>query len=85
MTERIPNGAAAVRADTPLADYLDEEAARNAVAEELRPENKAALFRVLEAAGVTAVTVAFDGYGDSGQIESAQHLYRRIELLKAIA
>ena len=32
--------------------------------------NKAALFAVLIAAGITHVTVAFDGYGDSGQIEN---------------
>jgi hypothetical protein len=70
MTDPVPNGAAASRADSFLTDYLAEEAARNTVADALRPENKAALFDVLEAAGVTAVTVAFDGCGDSGQIES---------------
>lgn len=32
--------------------------------------NKSALFPILEAAGITTVTVAFDGEGDSGQIES---------------
>lgn len=32
--------------------------------------NKAALFEALTAAGITHVTVAFDGSGDSGQIES---------------
>jgi hypothetical protein len=31
--------------------------------------NKAALFGALAAAGITEVTVTFDGYGDSGQIE----------------
>src|SRR5574337_1192536 len=31
--------------------------------------NKQALFAVLDAAGVTHVTLDFDGYGDSGQIE----------------
>lgn len=35
-----------------------------------RATNKAALFAVLAAAGVTQVIVTFDGYGDSGQIES---------------
>lgn len=35
----------------------------------LRPANKAALFDALEPAGITTVTVTFDGYGDSGQIE----------------
>ncbi|MFT4148640.1 MAG: hypothetical protein QM656_00460 [Paracoccaceae bacterium] len=32
--------------------------------------NKEVLFSVLTAAGITHVTVEFDGYGDSGQIES---------------
>jgi hypothetical protein len=31
--------------------------------------NKAAIFTALEAAGITEITVTFDGYGDSGQIE----------------
>jgi hypothetical protein len=38
-------------------------------AEALAP-NKAALFTALDQTGITAVTVTFDGYGDSGQIES---------------
>ena len=38
-------------------------------AEELRPANKTALFDALAAAGITQVIVAFDGAGDSGQIE----------------
>lgn len=37
--------------------------------ESIRPENKAALFDALAEAGITAVEVTFDGYGDSGQIE----------------
>lgn len=37
---------------------------------EVRPANKTALFDALAAAGVSLVTVAFDGSGDSGQIES---------------
>jgi hypothetical protein len=39
---------------------------------ELQPRNKQALFDALAAAGVTLVVVAFDGYGDSGQIESIE-------------
>jgi hypothetical protein len=31
--------------------------------------NKTAVFDALSAAGITAVTVDFDGYGDSGQIQ----------------
>src|ERR1035438_4748974 len=32
--------------------------------------DKAAVMAALAAAGITSVTVAFDGYGDDGQIES---------------
>ncbi|HLG86005.1 MAG TPA: hypothetical protein VKZ79_02295 [Alphaproteobacteria bacterium] len=39
---------------------------------ELQPLNKAVLFDALAAAGVTLVVVSFDGYGDSGQIESVE-------------
>ena len=39
---------------------------------ELRPANKAAVFDALTAAGLTIVTVRFDGYGDSGQIEDIE-------------
>ena len=44
--------------------------ARSRLAEEALPDNKAALFDALAAAGITSVVVAFDGAGDSGQIES---------------
>ena len=40
------------------------------LAREVTPLNKAALFAVLQAAGIQRVTVHFDGAGDSGQIES---------------
>ncbi len=36
---------------------------------DIRSANKAVLFDVLAAAGIETVTVIFDGYGDSGQIE----------------
>jgi len=39
---------------------------------ELHPLNKANLFERLSAAGVTRVVVTFDGYADSGQLESVQ-------------
>src|ERR1700690_4262768 len=39
---------------------------------ELRPFNKTAVFDVLAAAGISIVVVAFDGYGDSGQIENVE-------------
>ena len=38
-------------------------------AAEFVAENKARLFVCLASAGITLVTVTFDGYGDSGQIE----------------
>lgn len=44
-----------------------KQAAREA---ELRPANKDRLFDALAAAGISHVTVTFDGYGDSGQIDS---------------
>ncbi|OZA04478.1 MAG: hypothetical protein B7Y02_16365, partial [Rhodobacterales bacterium 17-64-5] len=44
-----------------------EQAVREA---ELRPANKDRLFDALTAAGISHVTVTFDGEGDSGQIES---------------
>ncbi len=47
-----------------------KRAARDRLAAEALPANKAALFGALAEAGVTAVTVAFDGCSDSGQIES---------------
>jgi hypothetical protein len=53
--------------------HIDEillRAARERAEQEARlPGNKQALFSVLAAAGVTHVTVDFDGCGDSGQIE----------------
>jgi len=53
-----------------FSDYFAKEAARNRKAEELRPANKSALFDALAATGIVTVVVAFDGYGDSGQVES---------------
>ena len=39
---------------------------------ELRPVNKTVVFDALAADGITIVVVAFDGYGDSGQIENVE-------------
>jgi len=58
---------------TPSFDFTAWEAERRAdeaAQTAIRPTNKAALFSVLSAAGITSVDVSFDGYGDSGQIES---------------
>jgi hypothetical protein len=40
------------------------------MARQANQANKAAVFDALAAAGITYVEVTFDGYGDSGQIES---------------
>lgn len=68
MSDTAPKTATA-----PAFDYAAWEARRareNALAAEALPLNKAALFDVLAAADICDVTVSFDGYGDSGQIES---------------
>jgi hypothetical protein len=48
-------------------DRKQREYARRA--EGTRSANKIVLFDVLAAAGIETITVIFDGYGDSGQIE----------------
>ena len=60
---------------TPIQDTTDWEQTRvghERLVAELRPRNKALVFNALAAAGITIVTVSFDGYGDSGQIESIE-------------
>ncbi|MCE5975070.1 hypothetical protein LZA78_16455 [Sinirhodobacter sp. WL0062] len=49
---------------------LARQAERDARIAALLPANKERLFDGLSAAGITHVTVSFDGYGDSGQVES---------------
>ncbi|WP_323764044.1 DUF6878 family protein [Marinovum sp.] len=46
------------------------QAKRDARIAALRPANRDRLFDALTTAGITHVTIGFDGYGDSGQIES---------------
>ncbi len=53
-----------------FAAMLARQAQQDARTASLRPANKDRLFDGLTAAGITHVTVSFDGYGDSGQIES---------------
>lgn len=48
---------------------MQKYAAWEADAEKLVPKNKAGLLAFLASAGITLVTVTFDGCGDSGQIE----------------
>ncbi len=49
---------------------IAQDDARTALAAEALPTNKAALFDALAAAGITTVSITFDGSGDEGQIES---------------
>lgn len=53
-----------------MAQIFAAHAEREARTLALRPGNKDRLFDGLSAAGITHVTVTFDGAGDSGQIES---------------
>jgi hypothetical protein len=55
----------------PVPDWETKHAEHERDAE-LRPFNKTAVFDTLAAAGITIVVVAFDGYGDSGQIENVE-------------
>ena len=55
--------------DDSFARYEQQEARRKTLAAELRISTKAKLFDLLQAAGIARVAVAFDGQGDSGQIE----------------
>lgn len=58
------------RAAIDWAAFAEMGRAHEAAAEAVRPYNKARLFDALASSGVTNVLVTFDGYGDSGQIES---------------
>jgi len=50
--------------------YLAQRAAVDALTADVLPRNKAAIFDALASAGIQTVAVEFDGYADSGQIES---------------
>lgn len=70
MTDTTDNAATAAATPTfEFAKWQEEQRARAAQLEAIRPKNKAALFAALASAGITTVTVVFDGYGDSGGIE----------------
>jgi len=56
--------------DAAFSDFLAKSRERDRLEAECLPANKTALFDALVSAGITKVVVAFDGYGDSGQIES---------------
>jgi hypothetical protein len=53
-------------------DWDAKRAAQDRLHAELQPQNQAALFGSLAAAGITLIVVTFDGYGDSGQIENIE-------------
>ncbi len=53
-----------------FAEIFAQQSERLAKRAALRPANKERLFDGLSAAGITHVTVVFDGSGDSGQVES---------------
>jgi hypothetical protein len=55
-----------------FAAWETRERERARLAAEIGPGNKAAVFEILARAGITLVTVGFDGCGDSGQIESIE-------------
>ena len=60
--------------DNYFAAYEAKLAAMAAMQAEVLPLNKRALFDALALAGIQSVVVTFDGYGDSGQIESVEAL-----------
>ena len=71
MTQTEPTLAAPLRPSTvEFGAILAAHAERTAQTLALRLDNKDRLFDGLMAAGITHVTVTFDGAGDSGQIES---------------
>jgi hypothetical protein len=59
-------------AESVSCDWEARSAAYDLLKAEIQPSNKTALFDALAAAGITHVFVHFDGYGDSGQIESVE-------------
>lgn len=66
-----PGDASSVsHANDSFADYLAKDTAHQARCAALRPANKAVLLNAFAAANIARATVSFDGYGDSGQIES---------------
>lgn len=58
--------------------------AADALRAELDTINRKTLFDALDAAGLTTVTVEFNGYGDEGQIESTKYFVDEAETIPAI-
>lgn len=72
MTQKEPTLVAPIGtvAAPSFAEIFAQQSARLVKRAALRPANKERLFDGLSATGITHVTVVFDGYGDSGQVES---------------
>lgn len=69
MTDTNENAPKPFDMDAAMARYHADRAAYEGRSKSIHPANKKALFDVLAAAKITQVTVSFDGYGDSGQVE----------------
>ena len=65
MSDTEPNDVSV----SPSDPWQQQERELARIANEVLPANKTTLFDALAAAGITTVTVNFDGCGDSGQIE----------------
>jgi hypothetical protein len=70
MTEESNGGIVPINPATDWASYVARQAILDEKAASLRPANHGAIFDALADAGTVSVTVTFDGYGDSGQIEA---------------
>jgi hypothetical protein len=65
-------------------DWIKNAAAAEKMRDELAIINRQALFDALAAAGITSVTIEFNGYGDEGQIEDTQYFIDENETTPAI-
>lgn len=72
MTDPVTPSPAPLDVNAILAERFPEHAEHQKRIEALRPGNKAAVFDALVAAGASRVVISFDGYGDSGQVESIE-------------
>ena len=72
-------GTTSVRANDPD-DFTRRWAEYEKRAAELHPGNKTRLFAALRQAGITLVTVTFDGEGDSGQVENIEAVTEKGEV-----
>ncbi|MEE4209103.1 MAG: hypothetical protein V2I43_07550 [Parvularcula sp.] len=71
MTDTTEQAAQPAQTQTfDFAKWQEEERIRKERLDAIRPKNKSAIFAILAEAGITSVTVEFDGYGDSGGVES---------------